>query len=160
MLLGIKLLFASLLIQPALSAEQIRLVYGPLNCSLSVEALAKYAQTGEVTHEFSMYTKFLDQETLVKLRHWLQKRFEIDHVTLYRFLNDPQGEDLLTELGETIQTHSQRNGFYALRSALVGAANNPENPEGWTIIDAMRQFPTENIQINTNKLFKLQKFWK
>jgi hypothetical protein len=157
MLLGIKLLFASVLIQPAVAAEKIRLVYGPLNCSLSVEALAKYAQTGEITQEFSMYSKFLDQETLVKLRDWLQKRFEIDQVSLSHFLNAPKGESLLAELGEAIGTHSERNGFYALRAALVEAA---DNPDGWTIIDAMHSFPTENIQINTSKLFKLQKFWK
>ncbi len=154
--LGFNLLAASVFIQPAFSAEKIRLVYGPLNCSLSVDALAIYAQTGEITPEFSFYARFLDEKTLIQLRHWLQKRFNVDHVSLHRFFHAPKGETLLTELGEAIQTHSDRNGFYALRSALIGAA---ANPQGWTIIDAIREFPTENLQINTAQLFKLKKFW-
>ncbi|MBE9168348.1 alpha/beta hydrolase [Pleurocapsales cyanobacterium LEGE 06147] len=156
-LLGLNFLAVSVFIQPAFSAEKIRLVYGPLNCTLSVDALATYAKTGEITPEFSFYARFLDEKTLVQLRHWLQKRFHVDHVSLYRFFHAPKGETLLTELGEAIQTHSERNGFYALRSALVGAA---ANPQGWTIIDAIREFPTEHLQIDTGQLFKLNKFWQ
>jgi hypothetical protein len=143
--------------KPGLSAETIKLVYGPFKCSLSVDALETYANTGEITQEFSLYTKFLDEKTLVQLRDWLQKRFDSNHVKLSRFTNTPKGEKLLKELGTVVQTHSERNGFYALRAALVQAA---AKPEGWTILDAIKQFPTENMQINTKDLFKLKDFWQ
>lgn len=143
--------------KPGYSADTIKLVYGPFKCSLSVDSLETYAKTGEITEEFSLYTKFLDENTLVQLRDWLQKRFDSNHVKLSQFTHTPQGENLLKELGEVVRTHSERNGFYALRSALVEAA---AQPQGWTIIDAIRQFPTDNIQINTKDLFELKTFWQ
>ncbi len=143
--------------KPGYSADTIKLVYGPFNCSLSVDSLETYANTGEITQELRLYTKFLDEDTLVQLRDWLQKRFNSNHVKLSRFTNTPQGEKLLKELGQVVQTHSERNGFYALRSALVEAA---AQPEGWTIIDAIRQFPTDSLQINTKDLFQLKDFWQ
>ncbi|MDJ0689161.1 MAG: alpha/beta hydrolase [Xenococcaceae cyanobacterium MO_188.B32] len=143
--------------KPSLSADNIRFIYGPFNCSLSVESLETYAKTGEITPEFRFYTKFLDKKTLAQLRHWLQKRFDSNHVELHRYTRTPEGEELLQELGTVLKTHSERNGFYALRAALVQAS---ANQTGWTIIDVIHKFPTDNVQINTGDLFKIQKFWQ
>ena len=145
--------------QMAMGAEKVKLIYGPFNGRISVASLEKYAQTGEMTPEFKLYSKFLDQKTLLKLRFWLNNRFESDRVEVYRFTNTPEGEQFLTELGTAIKTHPQRNGFYAIRSALIEAADKPGNSDGWTIIEAMYHFPTEDLQINTRDLFKLKKFW-
>jgi hypothetical protein len=150
------LLPAAIKVDPAFGAETIKLVYGPFKCSLSVKALETYAETGEITEEFKLYSKFLDRETLEKLRYWLQKNFASDRVKMHRYTNSSEGEQFLQELGSVITTHSERNGFYAIRSALVEAADTG----GWTIIDVMHQFPTENLQINTQELFKLEKFWQ
>ncbi|MGF1540766.1 MAG: alpha/beta hydrolase [Pleurocapsa sp.] len=147
-------------LNPALGAETIKLIYGPFNGNLSVDCLRTYAETGEITREFRIYARFLDQDTLIQLRQWLQKSFDSDHVQLYRYTHSPEGEELLKRLGEVIRTHPQRNGFYALRSALIEAADKPGNSDGWTIIEAMQKFPTENLQIDTKELFKLQKFWQ
>lgn len=140
----------------ALSAEKIRLVYGMFNCSLSVETLETYAKTGEITDEFKFYAKFLDENTLVQLRHWLQKKFYRDRVTIYRYTKSNEGKEILKEIGSVVSTHSQRNGFYPLRAAVIQAAGEGES---WTILDVIDNFPTENLQINTKELFKLQKFW-
>ena len=153
--------FSTLLIQPqsAFGAEKVKLIYGPFNGKISVDSLEKYATTGEMTREFRLYSKFVDKETLVQMRYWLGNRFESDRVEMYRFTNAPEGEKFLQELGTVIKTHPQRNGFYALRSALIGAADLPDESDGWTVIEAMHKFPTEDLQINTRELFKLQKFW-
>ena len=140
----------------ALSAEKIRLVYGMFNCSLSVKTLETYAKTGEITDEFKFYAKFLDDNTLIQLRHWLQKKFYRDRVSIYRYTKSTEGEEILQEIGSVVSTHSQRNGFYAVRSAVIKASGEGES---WTILDVINEFPTDNLQINTKELFKLQKFW-
>lgn len=145
--------------QSAIAAEKIKLIYGPFNGRISVESLKKYADTGEMTREFSLYSKFIDQKTLAKLRYWLRYRFDSDRVELYKYTNTSAGEKFLQELGTAIKTHPQRNGFYAIRSALIEAADIPDNSDGWTILEAMHRFPTDDLQINTRDLFKLQKFW-
>lgn len=139
------------------AAEKIQLVYGPFNCSLSVESLKVYATTGEITPEFKPYTKFLNEQSLLQLRHWLQKDFDRDLVGLHEYTHSPQGEELLQNLGTVVTTHSERNGFYAIRAALIEAASQSED---WTILDVIQKFPTENMQINTKELFKLKTFWQ
>ena len=143
----------------AFSAEKVKLIYGPFNGRISIESLEKYATTGEITREFGLYAKFVDRETLAQLHHWLNKRFESDRVEMYRFSNSPEGEKFLQDLGTVIKTHPQRNGFYAIRSALIAATDEPANSDGWTVIEAMQNFPTDDLQIDTKKLFKLQKYW-
>ena len=139
------------------AAEKIRLVYGPFNCSLSVESLAIYAETGEITSEFKPYTKFLNEQYLSQLRHWLKKDFDRDVVGIHDYTHSPQGEELLQEIGNVITTHSKRNGFYALRAALIEAAAESDD---WTVLDVIQQFPADNMQINTKELFKLKSFWE
>lgn len=156
-LLGSGLIPDMIMPKPSFSAENINFVYGPFNCSLSVKSLETYAKTGEITPEFRFYTKFLDEKTLVQMRHWLQKRFDSNHVEIHRYTRTPEGELMLQELGGVLKTHSEGNGFYALRAALVQAS---ANEEGWTIIDVIDKFPNNNVQINTKDLFKLEKFWQ
>ena len=141
------------------SAEKVKLIYGPFNGRISVESLEKFATTGEMTREFKVYAKFLDRETLDNLSYWLNSRFECDRVTIYRFANTTEGQQFFQDLGTVIKTHPQRNGFMAIRSALIEAADIPNESDGWTILEAMYNFPTEDLQINTKDLFKLQKFW-
>lgn len=147
-------------LNPVLAAEKIKLIYGPFNGSISVHSLKAYAETGEITQEFRLYAKFIDRETLSKLRYWLQKSFSSDRVELYKYSQTAEGEKFLQDLGTAITTHPQRNGFYAIRSALIEAAAAPGSNDGWTAIDVVQKFPTDDIQIDTKKLFKLGKFWR
>lgn len=143
--------------QQATAADKIKLIYGPFSCSLSVESLKTYAETGKITSEFKPYTKFLSEENLIQLRHWLQKDFDRNVVGIHEYTHSPNGKELLQEIGTVVTTHSKRNGFYALRSALIQAATKSDD---WTVIDVIQQFPTENMQINTKELFKLKSFWQ
>lgn len=149
-----------LISSPASSAEKIKLIYGPFNAKIPIDCLKTYAETGKITGEFRLYAKFLDQKTLIQLHHWLQKRFDSDQVEIYKYTHTPEGEEFLKQLGTAVKTHPQRNGFYAIRSALIEAADKPNESDGWTLIDAMYKFPTDDLQINTRDLFKLQNFWQ
>lgn len=155
------LILSSLILttKPVKSAEKVKLIYGPFNGKVSLDSLETYAKTGKKTGEFKMYSKFLDQKALTQLREWLNSRFESDRVEIYKFSNSPEGEKFLTELGTAIKTHPERNGLYAIRSSLIEAADIPGESDGWTMIEAMRNFPTEDLQINTKDLFKLKENW-
>ncbi len=157
--IGLGLSMVTLKPEAAIGAEKVKLIYGPFNGRISVKSLEKYAQTGEMTREFKLYSKFLDQETLTQLRFWLNNRFESDRIEVYRFTNSVEGEQFLTQLGTAIKTHPKQNGIYAIRSSLIEAADKPGNSDGWTIVEAMYHFPTEDLQINTRDLFKLKDFW-
>ena len=158
-LVGLGLSLVALKPESASGAEKVKLIYGPFNGKVSLESLEKFATTGEITGEFRMYSKFVDRETLAQLRYWLNNRFESDRVEMYKFTNSPEGEKFLQDLGTVIRTHPQRNGFYAIRSALIGAADNPIDSDGWTVMEAMQQFPTEDLQVNTKELSRLKRFW-
>ncbi|MEM7757404.1 MAG: alpha/beta hydrolase [Cyanobacteria bacterium P01_A01_bin.40] len=157
--IAVTVVLSTIAAQSALGAKKVKLIYGPFNGRISVASLEKYATTGEMTREFKLYSKFVDPETLTQLRYWLNNRFESDRVEMYRFTKTPEGEKFLQELGTVIKTHPKRNGFYAIRASLIEAADRPSNSDGWTVIEAMQNFPTEDLQINTKELFKLQKFW-
>ena len=141
------------------SAEKVKLIYGPFNGRISVESLEKFATTGEKTGEFRVYAKFVDRQTLEKLGYWLNSRFECDRVEMYKFSKTVEGDEFFKDLGTVIKTHPQRNGYLAIRSALIEAADVPQESDGWTVLEAMHNFPTEDLRINTKDLFKLQKSW-
>ena len=157
--IAIALLSLTAQMKPAHSAEKVKLIYGPFSGKISVASLAQYAATGEITGEFRMYSKFVDRETLKQPRYWLNSRFESDRVAMYRFSRTSEGDKFFKDLGTVIKTHPQRNGYLAIRSALIEAADVPQESDGWTALEAMQNFPTEDLQINTKDLFKLQKSW-
>lgn len=145
--------------QSAHGAEKVKLIYGPFNGKISVDSLEKFATTGEMTREFRLYSKFVDRDTLTELKYWLNSRFECDRVEMYKFAHTTEGQAFLQDLGTVIKTHPKRNGFMAIRAALIETADLPNESDGWTVLEAMYNFPTEDLQINTGDLFKLQKNW-
>ena len=141
--------------KPSLGAERISFsipIWGEFH--LSVDSLAVFAKEGKITPDFAFYTRFLDEQTLARLRKVLQQQFEFSPATVFRLTKMPMGEDFLRQIGEVIRTHPGRNGLYAIRSALILAA---ADSEGLTAINVMRQFPTKEIQLNTKLIFSLIK---
>ena len=141
--------------QPVIAAERISFslpIWGEFY--VSVDDLEIFAEEGRITSEFAYYTNRLDKETLQQLRQILQASFKVDPVTVYRVTNMPMGEDFLKRLGEIVYTHPERNGLYAIRSALILAA---AEPEGLTVINFLRHFPTGEMQLNTDAIFSLFK---
>jgi len=129
---------------PAYGAERIYLSYGAFERSIPIETLETYAREGRITGDLKSYTRYFSDQQLTQLRIGLRTRISLDPVTISQFLYSPTGEQLLRRLGKIIRTPSRQSGFYAIRSALILAANEPE---GLTALNVLRQFPTQGIRV-------------
>ncbi|MDJ1178911.1 alpha/beta hydrolase [Roseofilum sp. BLCC_M91] len=145
--------FLTGLARPAHSAEKIYFTYGPLEFAMSVDSLDRFAKTGEITSDFQFYAKFMKPEDLNELQQLLQQQFNLSAVAVSQMTYTAMGEEVLKRLGYLVQTQKRQNGFYALRSALILAA---DDPEGLTLVNIMRYFPSQGIRINTRVIFELQ----
>lgn len=128
-----------------MAAEKISFRYNLLEFSLPSKSLETYAKTGEIDSNLNLYLKYIDREDAHKLQKILNRSIAIDRVKLYRFLNTAVGKQILNTVGELIQPSSTQNGFYALRSALILAASEPD---GLTLMNFIRHFPSEVMYIN------------
>lgn len=143
--------------QAAQSAETIRiLATGPFMFDLSIDSLETFAETGEITGNFANYARFMNDETLALLRQGLSRKLPLDVVTVDNLAYSPLGRDTLFNLGKVIQVYRGVNGQKALRAAVIGAAAKADE-EGWTILDALREFPTETIEIEVGDLLELRR---
>ena len=130
---------------PALGAERIYVTYGPIEVSVPIESLALFAKEGQIDSNLDGFAQYANESQLAEIRRALQAKAEISQVTIAQFLYTPQGEVLLRRLGRLIQTKARQPGFYAIRAALILAASDPE---GLTIVNVLRKFPTYGIRID------------
>ncbi|MEG4235163.1 alpha/beta hydrolase [Microcoleus sp. Pol11C3] len=130
---------------PALGAERIYVTYGPLEESVPIESLALFAKEGIIDSNLDGFAQYAEKAQLAEIRSALQAKADISEVTIAQFLYTPQGEVLLRRLGRLIQTKARQPGFYAIRAALILAASDPE---GLTIVNVLRKFPTYGIRID------------
>ena len=133
---------------PALGAERIYVTYGPIEVSVPIESLAVFAKEGQIDSNLDGFAQYANQSQLAEIRSALQAKAEISQVTIAQFLYTPQGEVLLRRLGRLIQTKARQPGFYAIRAALILAASDPE---GLTIVNVLRKFPTYGIRIDLTR---------
>jgi predicted dienelactone hydrolase len=143
--------------RPSYSAEQIRITTtGPLVVTISVDSLETLAETGEVTDELQLYARFLGDGLLQQLQTALSFKLPLDVVAVDNVAYSPLGRDGLFNLGKVIQATPGENGEKALRAAVINAAANADS-EGWTILDALREFPTQSIDIDLMDLLALRR---
>jgi predicted dienelactone hydrolase len=146
---------------PVLSAERIFVNYSLFGRSISLRALETYAREGKLTGELVSYARFVKPKQMVQLREGLLQKIEFSPVSLSQFLYSSTGQILLGRGSQVIQTPGRQGSFYALRSALILAANDPE---GFTPLSVLRHYPNPEIVVNvqeivaianeTNRLFK------
>ncbi len=139
------------------SAETIRiLATGPLLFDLSIADLETFAQTGEATGSFANYARFMNDETLALLREGLNRKIPLDVVTVDNLAYSPLGRDTLFNIGKVVQVYRGVNGQKGLRAAVIGAAANADE-DGWTIVDVLKEFPTDTIEIELSDLLQLRR---
>lgn len=148
--------FVPIALQPqrAWSAAQVQVTYGLLEFPIALEDLEIFAETGRITGGLRLYARFLDEQQEVNLREFLQQKYDISPVVISQVTYSPIGEQILQNLGQIIQTDARVDGFYALRSALILAA---ADPEGFSMINVIRFFPSSNIRIQGGELLELQR---
>jgi len=130
---------------PAIAAERITAFYGPLQFSLSREALELYATQGKITPDLAFYTKRATPQQLAQFRTLLQQRIPVSPVLVSQVTHAPLGEAILQQLGTIVQTDAGQNGFYAMRAALILAA---ADPTGLTLLNALRYYPTPSVRLD------------
>lgn len=136
-------LFTTFLTTFPVAAHEIFLSYGPWTGSIRVESLEAFAKDGTVNSNLRFYLRPLNQQQREQFRQALNKRVEISPILLSRFLNTAIGADILTRTGRGITIQGGSNGKFALRSAMIKAAFEPE---GLTLLNVLRNLPT-NMQI-------------
>ncbi len=141
-------------VSPVLAkAERIYVTYGLLERSVQLEALERYAATGQLDDDLYVYTSYVSEEQRQQLRKILQTKAEISPVAISQFLYSPQGELLLKRLGQVIQPEARTDGAVAIRSALILAAADPV--EGLSPLNIMRKFPTRGIRVDLQKTLQV-----
>jgi len=134
---------------PVRAAERLHFSYGLFERSVSVSSLEAYAEDGTVNADLRFFLKFFGSDIEEEFQKALNTRYELDPVAVSQSFYDPIGETSLRYIGRGIQTGGRLNGMYALRSALVQAA---AEPGGFTILDVLRQFPTQGMRIDLKVL--------
>jgi hypothetical protein len=135
-----------------MAAEKVALWYGFWEFSLPIASLETYARTGKVDSHLAVYVNPHDERSLAKLSKFFTYEIDVDSIAIYRFFNSSFGKTILNYLGEVIKISPNKNGFYALRSALILAASEPE---GLTLLNILQNFPTSTIYINGEISLKL-----
>ncbi|MGL5944176.1 MAG: alpha/beta hydrolase [Waterburya sp.] len=137
---------------PVIAAEKISFRYGLLEFSIPINSLETYATTGKTDRHLATYINSSNSQASAKFRKLLTYKLDIDSIIIYRFFNSYFGKTILSYLGEIIEIRPTKNGFYALRSALILATNEPE---GLTLLNILQNFPTETIYIDGEISIKL-----
>jgi predicted dienelactone hydrolase len=149
---------------PATAAEKVSFWYSALEFSVDINDLEKNLEIdletpiveieGNTFTEVHKEVNFINSPPTPKTQ-WqslLTREIRLDRVTVSRLLHSALGTRILHSIGEIIRVSPQQNGFYALRSALILA---PDSSGRFTLLDIIRQFPAETINIDAQVIFKL-----
>ena len=136
------------------AAEKISFRYGMVEFTVPVASLENFASTGQVDRYLNIYLDSATSQELARLRELANYSLEVDKVTVYRFFNSSLGQKILQNLGTIIQPSPTQEGLYALRSSLIGAA---EDTRGLSILNTIRNYPSKTIYINGKNGLKLAK---
>lgn len=135
---------------PAKAADNVYFYYGPAQFSVSVDSISKFAYTGEIQPDLSLYLKDASPQQVEKFRQILLLKSPSTPFQVFRFFNHPVGEVLLDRIGDLINSPGGINGKFALRAAMIDAS---QDPEGLTLLNLLRKYPTD-IELNTSEISK------
>ncbi|MEM6401553.1 MAG: alpha/beta hydrolase [Cyanobacteria bacterium P01_D01_bin.116] len=147
----------ALTVNRAVSAERLKLSFGIVERSISVDSLETYAKTGKVNDELAAYFKYVPEESRGELREALLAPIPLGSVEVSQFLYSPIGETLLETLSQVVQSEFRNrgqttrkklrrsSGFYGTRAALILAATKPKE---FNVINILRKFPSKTISID------------
>jgi predicted dienelactone hydrolase len=146
-------LFIAMNSLPAKAAEKITIAYNLLEFSVPVDSLEKFARKGEIDANLQEYTQYLEQPQIEQLRQILNRKVLLSAVDVSRLSNSAFGQELLSFIGNIVQTGPQQNGLYALRSSLILAADR----KGFTLLEVIKKFPAPTLRVNSVELIELIK---
>jgi predicted dienelactone hydrolase len=131
---------------PVLAAERIEFNYPPFgDFDIATADLEVFVNEGKITKNFAFYANRANPEQLKLVRDFLSARFPVSPTLVSQFTYSPIGEKMLERFGELIQTQNRKNGFYALRSALILSA---ASPEGLSLVNILKKYSSPSIRLN------------
>lgn len=132
------------------AAENIAFNFAPFGqFKIKVKDLEAFIAEGEISDELAFYFNRLPPQQLERLPELLTTPLEFDPLAVSKFSNSSIGEAVIKNFGKGIRVNFERNGFYALRGAMIAAAFDEER---LTLINLLRQFPLETIHLDLNVL--------
>ena len=131
------------------AAETIYLDLGLFSRSIPVTSLSDFAKTGEADGPLNFVLKRMPPADQQALRLALNAPHDLQAAELSHWLYTPLGEQALASIGEAVQTTSRLNGHRAIRAGLILAASDPE---GLTVLNFFKHFPTEGIRLDAGRL--------
>ncbi|MBE9183123.1 alpha/beta hydrolase [Oculatella sp. LEGE 06141] len=143
--------------RPAISAEHISLSYGVLRQLISINTLETYTSTGKLDYFLAAHTPFTSPKQLTQLRQILLTRLPIEVHQVAPLLHTPMGEQLVSSLTALIQNDISQPSSSAIRDALIQAA---VHPDGLTLLNVLRQFPDDPINIDLARSLRLIDVWR
>ena len=136
----------------AKSAERIMFEFPPFGqFAIAIEDLEAFVATGEISRELAFYLDRLSPQQVAKLPELLSTPLELDPLTISKFSNSSIGEAVIKNFGKGIRADINRNGFYALRGAIIAAAFDEG---GLTVMNLLERFPLETIYLDAKVLSK------
>lgn len=146
---GISILFTPVAAQ---AAEQITIMVGPLNRSISVSELETLAEEGIAKGDLATALK-ISKQTPESAGKLLTQEIPFDLVQADRLLTSPIGESLLGQIGRVMAPRSSNSaGDIAMRSAiLLSLADDGK----MTVLEVLRRYPT-NARLNLSELREVQ----
>lgn len=138
------------LAQSAFASDSVLLSYGPLNRAISIDALENFAKTGTQEGILVDLAKYTSPESMQQIRKTLQSRVNFSNVVVVsQFLYTPQGEKLLSRLGQVIRLTPSLSGDKGIRASLILSVSDKQN--GLTLINVLRKFPSKEVYLDFQK---------
>lgn len=148
LMLGLLSAVLPLMPMGALAAGQVTWKYRIFRGSVPVEELTALAEQGEVSPTLERLLKRSRQDPQ-QVQDILNREFEIDQVTLDRFLNGPLGEIALRQLSDYIHTPSRSADLQAMRAALVLSASEDNKI---SLIEILQNYPTGAVIVEADRI--------
>ncbi|MEN9870897.1 MAG: hypothetical protein RLZZ171_1885, partial [Cyanobacteriota bacterium] len=141
---------AALLPIAAMAAERITFNIAPFGqFQIKVKDLEAFVATGAKSAELDYYLRRLPAKQQAKLPELLSTPLEFKPLTIAKFTNSTVGEILIKNFGKGIRSQVNRNGFYALRGAMIAAAFDDE---GLTLINLLHHYPLKTVYLDLEVL--------
>ena len=149
---------------PARSTDKIYVDYKFFNRVIPVSSLEAFVEDGAIDDKLQPYAHLISPEAQQEFREVMGEPLRAagpdlpeqlySPFVLSQWLYSPIGERTLKFLGNFIQTSGHLNGQRALRASLILAA---ADPEGLTLINILKYFPTEGIRLKLDQILALVK---
>jgi hypothetical protein len=135
---------------PQLANKSLLIQFGPLGRSISLADLTRFAETGELSRGWRFFLNVAGVAP-EDLRTALNQEIGVELRFLDRTLNGLLGEFLLYQVGQVVQTPSNTANIQALRSALVGSAEDSQI----SLLEVLQQYPTQQVRLNGLRLARI-----